>query len=373
MKLTIKICVSVVIAMLISACGPKEVEPKAELVRGLKTQVVAAKQNSEIRRYPSVLQPSESTSLSFQISGQLGENKLTVGQTVSVGEVLVELDKTALSFEAQEAKAALDEAKAAEKNARRELQRNKELKQKGLIGQAALDDSETNVSTLTARTTQAANRLAVAQDNLVKAKLIAPYDGIINSVQVDSYDAISAGMTVANLYNPSRFEARFSVSYVVASRLSVGSAVSVEIVGLSGVSIAGTVTELAASTDAVASFPVVVRLNDSHPELKAGMAVQVSIEFAVTEKEGYLIPFSAVLVDGTTTSVSEIDPRASFPATVFLFNEAERTVFKKTVMLAGVRDNQLIVSEGLSPGDRVAVAGVAFLREGQKVKLLNAQ
>ena len=44
-----------------------------------------------------------------------------------------------------------------------------------------------------------------------------------------------------------------------------------------------------------------------------------------------------------------------------------------TVTLGGIRDNQLVVTEGLSVGDLVASAGVSYLTEGQKVKLLPVQ
>ena len=36
-----------------------------------------------------------------------------------------------------------------------------------------------------------------------------------------------------------------------------------------------------------------------------------------------------------------------------------------------VSENEIIAVEGLQPGDRVASAGVTFLREGQTVKLLS--
>jgi hypothetical protein len=39
----------------------------------------------------------------------------------------------------------------------------------------------------------------------------------------------------------------------------------------------------------------------------------------------------------------------------------------------GVRGDLIIVAEGISPGDIIAVAGTSFLRDGQKVKLLAPQ
>ena len=38
------------------------------------------------------------------------------------------------------------------------------------------------------------------------------------------------------------------------------------------------------------------------------------------------------------------------------------------VEVAGLQGNHVIVSEGIAPGDILIVAGVSFLRDGQKVK-----
>jgi hypothetical protein len=35
-----------------------------------------------------------------------------------------------------------------------------------------------------------------------------------------------------------------------------------------------------------------------------------------------------------------------------------------------VQDNRIFITEGIAPGDVIAVAGVSFLRDGQKVKLM---
>ena len=68
----------------------------------------------------------------------------------------------------------------------------------------------------------------------------------------------------------------------------------------------------------------------------------------------------------------EPDTNAQEPGqtTVFIYDPDTETVVSRDVTIAGVRENRLIVVDGLKAGDRVASAGVSFLREGQKVKLL---
>jgi multidrug efflux pump subunit AcrA (membrane-fusion protein) len=48
--------------------------------------------------------------------------------------------------------------------------------------------------------------------------------------------------------------------------------------------------------------------------------------------------------------------------------EPDHTVRCRTVEMGHVKDGQVEILSGLRPGDRVAVAGATFLREGMKVR-----
>ena len=128
------------------------------------------------------------------------------------------------------------------------------------------------------------------------------------------------------------------------------------------------VRELGSSTDTVSSFPVIIQLNESHPELKAGMSVETSMEFDITEGDGFPIPLTALVNEGQI-DVGD-DPNAPLDALVYLYDAASQTVKRHTVKIGGIRENRVVVVDGLKLGDRVASAGVSFLRDGQKVKLL---
>ena len=354
----------------LTACQKEEVEAKSEAVRGLKTVLISKQENSSVRRYPSVLQPSESTSLSFQISGILGENNLNVGQRVAEGEVLVSLDKRALNLSVEAASAALDEAKAAAQNAKTDLERKEKLRLDGAISQTEMDNVRTTARTTQAQAERAQSQLDSAKEDLSKSELKAPYDGIVNSISVKSFSTISPGTTIATLYNPSGFEATFSVSYDIANRLIVGKPVSVRLADNPNVVLRGQVTELASSTNTVSSYPVVIALQETHPNLKTGMAVEVSMEFAVTDGQGFTLPISAILVEGSINIDNRFDPFQPIDVSVFIYDESTQTVNKRVISIVGIRENEVIAVDGIGPGDRVAIAGVSFLREGQKVKLL---
>lgn len=356
--------------VLVAACGDSEADKKdAEPpVRALKTFVIAEQQKEEIRRYPSVLQPSEITTLSFEISGRLEEVNLNVGQNVTSGQTLVELDMTSLQLAVDGAEASLEQAQASAENAKATQERLEILLKRGATTQVAVDDARTSARTATAQADRASKDLDTAKENLTKANLQAPYDGIINSVSAESFATVAAGTTIATMYSPQRFEVSFPVSYEISTRLAVGKKVTIRLADNPSVSLPGVVSELGSRADTVSSFPVIVRLVDSHPEIKAGMAVEVSFALPVTAGEGYLIPLSALIRDGQIENGSSSNPRT--PANVYLFDEGSQTVKRHQVTIGGIRENEIIVVDGLKPGDLIASAGVSFLRDGQKVKLL---
>ena len=73
-------------------CGQKKEEITQQPVRGLRAYKVSATAESRVRRFPTVLQPADVSSLSFEIAGQLKAVTLTVGQKVQLGDVLAEIE-----------------------------------------------------------------------------------------------------------------------------------------------------------------------------------------------------------------------------------------------------------------------------------------
>ena len=74
------------------------------------------------------------------------------------------------------------------------------------------------------------------------------------------------------------------------------------------------------------------------------------------------MPLSAIAQRG--------DSRKGF---VFIYDPGTSTVKKSLIEAGSVRGNDVVIEGGVKDGDIVAVAGVSFLEDGQKVKLMESK
>ena len=347
-------------------CSEKKEAGNEQLVRGLRAYRVAARAESRIRRFPSVLQPADVSVLSFEISGQLRAVNLQVGQKVQLGDVLAEIDPRSLQSQVDQASAGVQQVEAQVENAEGDFQRKQELLKRGVTTQAAFDQSKANLTTAQTQLDQARRQLELANHNLDRSKLLAPFSGTIARVEVKSFAQVAAGQPIVTLYSDDRFETSFLVPAVTFQSLTIGQQVDITVADLPNLSLKGAINELGSKAEQVSAFPVVVRLENNAVGLNAGMSVEVAIEEPlIGGGNGFLLPLSVLLPEG-----GKVQQRV---ATVFVYDNANSTVKKREIMVGGIRGNDLAVTGGLEAGDLVASAGVSYLVDGQKVKLLPVQ
>jgi membrane fusion protein, multidrug efflux system len=70
-----------------------------------------------------------------------------------------------------------------------------------------------------------------------------------------------------------------------------------------------------------------------------------------------LVPLTALTESSNTAAVFVVDP-------------SKKVVRRTIVALAGTSDEGVRIASGLSAGDMVVTAGVQFLRDGMRVRLL---
>lgn len=353
----------------LAGCGGED-DGSEPPVRGLVTVTVGESETGLRRRYPGVLEPKELNGLSFEVPGKLGVLDLSVGQRVYAGETLARLDANQFEIAIENRRAQLDEAEATLKQKTENLERQRTLLRSGTVTRVAVDNAETDFKTARARLRQAEEALRSAEEDLKNSVLTAPFDGVVNSVDAESYATVAAGAPIVSVYAASAYEVSFSVNFDTVSRLELGGPASVRLADDPTVVLDAAITELGERADTVSSFPVVVGLTQTVPVVRAGMAVEVSLEFELPVSQGFLIPIDAAIKEGRLSERS--GPQAPAPLSVYVYDAAAGVVRRRQVMMAGIRDNRLLIVQGLEPGERVAVAGVSYLRDGMRVNPIDA-
>ena len=358
------------VTLILALAGCKEDEKAADApIRGLKTHLIADVERTTVRRFPAVLEPTSLNTLSFEVAGKLNAVPLEVGQRVKRGQTLLTLDPTSFQIQLENAEAGIVAASAARDNAADNFERQKQLFERGAVTKVARDAAETDAIAAEARLVQAIRTRDSAQETFAQTSIISPIDGIINAVDAVSFGTVAPGAPMVSLYSFDAFEVSFSVNFETASQLVVGTPATVRLADLPSVALDAVVSELGSRADSVSSFPVVLRLAQIDPVLKAGMAVEASIELPIPADGGFPIPLSALIKSGQI-GVQPDRPQGSGSARVYVYDAATETVMEREVGIAGVRDNAVIVVDGLAVGDRIASAGVSFLRNGMQVTLL---
>lgn len=277
-----------------------------------------------------------------------------LGQPVSRGQMLVEIDPDLA--EARFAVARADVAQAAEDlaQAQREVKRLQGLRDNVVPEQ----DRERAASTARSREAQLASaraRFQEARATLARHRIRGPFDGVVAARLVDPGDWVSVGAPVLELVSTEGLDVVVDASQALLGYVKAGT---------TALLVDGSRTATARVTGVVPALDPVsrtlrVRLVPDEPAewLLAGASLEVEFKVAVKATDGQVaVPVDALLASPTETRVVKV-----------VGDEAQSVVVE---ILAKARGTALVRSPTLSAGDRVVIRGNERLRPGQKVEVV---
>lgn len=348
------------------AAGCREEEPVVhEMVRSIKHITVTEDAAGEVRRFSGIVEATDTADLSFSHGGTVRAIHVRLGETVEQGRLLAELDPEPLELEVRMAAARLDEARTELAAKQTELDRQDTLFQKGWVSEAALVQARTAHQAAASKVEYAQASVNIANRNLDTTRLMAPFDGVVTAAPVEAFTEVGVGQTVLSLNARGNLQVSVTVPETVVGRLGVGQPVDVGFAALGpDVAVAGRITEVGATATSANAYPLVVTLVDAPETVRAGMTAQITVNIGTSALSAFLVPLSA-LVAG----------EQSREAYVYRFvpddaDDSLGTVDRVRVRVDGVEGNLVAIKDGVERGDVLASAGVSFLRDGQRVRLL---
>ena len=345
---------------LLAACE-EEAPEVVEEIRSIKTITVSERGSGRLRKFPGILEAVDTSSLSFEVGGNTREVNVNVGDQVEEGQVLATLDKTPfqISVEGAEAERGRAKAQLAEKDT--DYVRQRTLFEKGWVAEAAYDQATAARDSASNQVSFKVSQLNLARRDLEKTVLVAPYKGVIASKFIDPFQEVARGEKVFEMYAEGAMEVVVTIPENAIADIYLGLPAEITFPAERVPAQKGRVSEVGTVASEANAFPVKVALLDPPDDVLPGMTAEASMILgADAENVSYLVPVSAL--------VGADEPGTGF---IFVFDPATSTVVKTKIRGASVRDNRVVVAEGIEAGDVIAVAGASFLRDGQKVKLMS--
>ncbi|WP_034658202.1 efflux RND transporter periplasmic adaptor subunit [Chelativorans sp. J32] len=322
-----------------------------------------------LNELPGRIAPTRIAEVRPQVSGVILERVFTQGSLVEKGDVLYRIDPRPFEVQVQSAEATLQRAKAVQKQAQQDADRQRSLAERGVNSRQQLDSSLAALAQANAEVAIAEAGLASAQLNLQYSEVTAPISGKIGRANVTEGALVSSTMqqalTTIRQLDPVYADFTQSANELLALRRAL------EAGELS--TVASGEARLRLLYDDGTPYPqhgrllfeeatvdestgqITLRGEFPNPDgnLLPGMYVRVQIEQGVQEK-AIAVPQQAV------------QRNASGTAQVYVVN-GENVVELRPVQVARAFEDRWVIGEGLEEGDRVIVEGFQKIAPGATV------
>jgi RND family efflux transporter MFP subunit len=339
----------------IAGCKHDKSEHPAEEVRIRPVlTVVAGNESGQSAGYSGKIEARYTTHLGFRLLGQIVSRQAKLGDTVTKGQLLATLDVTKQKVAVRNAEAALANAQAEKENAINTLKRQATLLQNSATSQANYDQAKRAEEAAKAAVVQAQSALDKADEVLEYAELRSDLDGVVTGVFAELGETVAAGEIVFSIADPGQREAMIDVDAEMLGSIDMASEFRVQVPPIP-YECMGKVREIAPQADVKTRTTRIKIALDNPPEsFRLGSTVKA---FPVASQASQLrLPITAILErDGGTF--------------VWVVNEPNNQVHLVAVTVSHHKGNHVVISDDIQPGDRVVIAGVHSLTDGQFVQV----
>lgn len=321
----------------------EEAKPASRAAKGMPVEGVQVEVRTLSQEITAVgtLHANESVVIATEIAGRVTEITFGEGQRTGAGQVLARLDSSILEAQRDQAQASLTLTRANRERA--------EI----LFKEEAISQRELEEASAKWKLDEATLRLAQAQ--LQKTTLKAPFDGVLGLRYVSLGEYVNPGQPIVTLNDTDPIKVEFSVPEVYSQKIYTGQVVQVAIDAAPERTFHGEVYAVDPTVDPQSrSLLVRAKVPNEDGTMRPGMFAQIRL--VLEEKPNALmIPEEALLTRGQEK---------------FVYKVVDGVV-AEAVVKTGQRQRGLVeVTEGLLPGQTVITAGQIKVRPGMPVTLL---
>ncbi|NBR69005.1 MAG: efflux RND transporter periplasmic adaptor subunit [Verrucomicrobia bacterium] len=284
------------------------------------------------------LDAEESVDIKPEVDGEITSIRLTEGETVKKGDLLLQIDESKQG-------AIVAEAEADYKLAQETTHRADMLLADGTISQQEHDQTQANFARMKAS-------LALAEKRMTEYTLTAPFDGILGRRYVSVGQYVTPQNTLVSIYDLDRMKLNFSVPERYSAKISPGQTIRLKVAAYSEETFAGEIYLIEPRVDP-GTRTVQVRAYVPNADLRLKPGMFANLEVTV----------------GTKAKALTIPEECLFPnAGGFAVYRSNNGVAELVPVETGLRvPGKVEVVKGLQAGDQVARSGNLRLSPGRKL------
>jgi len=288
-------------------------------------------------------QANESINLTAKVSDTVTAVHFEDGDLVEQGDILVELTNSAEAARLSEVQTEVDDA-------RRQYERLQSLIETNLISQTDLEVARTRYDTARARLEGV---IANMNDRLIRA----PFSGMLGFRNISEGSLVTPSTIITTLDDISTIKLDFNIAEVFFAQLQPGLSVSANSIVYRGREFEGVVQNVGSRIDEVTrSVQVRAEIDNSDRVLRPGMLLTVGL--TLNERDTVVVPEAALIPSQGRQYVFVVD---------------EESIARRVEVEIGRRRPGLAeIVAGIVPGQRVITQGVAQVRPGQSVRIMNS-
>lgn len=322
------------------SCTNKVKEEQTETTIQVKVITVSPVSIDTDNRYIGVIEESEGTQLSFQVSGNVEQIVVLPGNKVQKGQLLASLNKSRLKNNYQAAQSLLNQAQDA-------FDRMKTMYENKSLPEIKYIESKSNLE-------QAKASASVAKKDLEDCHLYAPFSGVIGVRNVEQGTNVEAGTPILSLLKVDKVKVRISVSEKDIPKVAVGNKASIYIKALDR-NYSGKVIEKGVVANPLSyTYDLKVELENFHHDIIPGMGCDVGLKNDTLRE--YILPISAIQITPDNHRY------------VWIVGD-DLTIRLQPVTIGKLISTGVAILDGIESGDKVVIEGFQKIHEGSKVSI----
>jgi RND family efflux transporter MFP subunit len=300
----------------------------------------------------------EEAVVAAQVEGQVEKTKVDFGDRVVKGRELALIDTASYEARALQSAANVARARATALNAEQNLKRVIELQKSRISSASEMDQATAQAEQARAEVKAAEAAEVIARLDLERSRALAPFAAAVSERVVNAGDYVKIGGALYKLVNDTELKFIVQAPERYAGQVRKGQLVRFTVDAWPGEEFQGKVYLISPSVStATRAFNVGALISNPDGKLKAN-----------TFARGEL-----VLETGVPTPVVPLDAVVSFAGVTKVFVIENDVARSREVKTGRVQDGRQEVMEGLKAGEVVAVSGQTKLYEGAKIRLLDRE